>query len=103
MDNSTTQSQMQQSVTDPLAKKATTSLVLGIIGLVAWVFPLIGLPVTIAGLVFGIKGWKSTKHTLAVAGVVLSIVGLIFTIVNMSIGAYMGATGQHPLVNEVLQ
>jgi hypothetical protein len=29
----------------------------------------------------------------------LNIIGLVLTIINASIGAYMGATGQHPLIN----
>src|SRR3989338_8991438 len=50
--------------------KATTGLVLGIIGLVAWFIPLIGAPITIIGLVFGIKGLKSLKRGVAIAGIV---------------------------------
>ena len=82
--------------------KATTGLVLGIIGLVAWFIPIIGTPITIIGLVFGIKGLKSLKRGVAIAGIVLSLIGLLATIVNASIGAYTGATGQNPVVNEIL-
>jgi len=73
--------------------KATASLVLGIIGLIAWFLPLIGFPVTITGLVLGIKGMKSIKRDKAVAGVVLCIIGLVATIVNSAIGAFLGALG----------
>jgi len=66
--------------------KATTGLVLGIIGLVAWFIPLIGAPITIIGLVFSIKGLKSLKRGVAIAGIVLSSIGLFATIVNASIG-----------------
>jgi hypothetical protein len=83
--------------------KATASLVLGIIGMFAWFIPIIGLPIQVIGLVLGIKGWKSSKHWLAVVGVILCIIGLVLTIINASIGAYMGATGQHPLVNEIME
>lgn len=81
--------------------KATTGLVLGIIGLMAWVLPIVGLPVTIVGLIFGIKGLKSLKRTVAVVAIVLSIIGLVASIINMSIGAYQGATGQNPIVNQL--
>jgi hypothetical protein len=77
---------------------ATASLVLGIIGLIAWFIPLLGFPVTIVGLIFGVLGQKSSKKTIAVAGLVLSIVGLVVTIINSAIGAYQGATGTHPLL-----
>lgn len=82
--------------------KATTGLVLGIIGLIAWFIPLIGAPITIIGLVFSIKGLKSLKRGVAITGIVLSSIGLFATIVNASIGAYLGATGQSPLVNKIL-
>ncbi len=82
--------------------KATTGLVLGIIGLIAWFIPLIGAPITIIGLVFSIKGLKSLKRGVAITGIVLSSIGLFATIVNASIGAYQGATGQSPLVNKIL-
>ncbi len=78
--------------------KAIASLVLGILGMIAWFIPLFGLPVTVVGLVLGIKGLGSENKGMAVAGVTMSIIGLVATIINMSIGAYMGATGQHPLL-----
>ena len=81
--------------------KATTGLVLGIIGLIAWFIPLIGAPITIIGLVFSIKGLKSLKRGVAITGIVLSSIGLFATIVNASIGAYQGATGQNPIVNKI--
>ncbi len=74
--------------------KATTGLVLGIIGMIAWIMPLIGAPVTIIGLIFSIKGLKSLKHGVAIAGVVLSIIGLLATAVNSSIGAYQEILNQ---------
>jgi len=73
--------------------KATASLVLGLIGLIAWFLPLIGFPITITGLVLGIKGMKSIKRDRAIAGVVLCIIGLVATIINSAIGAFMGAFG----------
>jgi hypothetical protein len=82
--------------------KATTGLVLGIIGLGAWFIPIIGAPITIIGLIFSIKGLKSLKRGVATVGIVLCFIGLFLTIVNASIGAYLGATGQSPLVNKIL-
>lgn len=77
---------------------AIASLVLGIIGMIAWYIPLFGAPITIVGLVLGIKGMKSNSRGMAIAGVVLCIIGLVFTIINGAIGAYIGATAQHPLL-----
>lgn len=74
--------------------KAVASLVLGIIGLIAWIIPIIGAPINIVGLVMGIKNRTGKNKGLAIAGIVLCIIGLIATIVNGAIGAYKGATGQ---------
>ena len=41
--------------------KATASLILGIISLVAWLLPLIGYPVSIVGLCLGISDRKKEK------------------------------------------
>ena len=76
--------------------KAIASLVLGIIGLVAWCIPLIGLPITITGLVLGLQDWKLSRSGLALAGAILCGLGLAAGGVNAVIGAYLGATGQLP-------
>lgn len=72
---------------------ATTSLVLGIIGIVILLFPIVkingfqvqiwifGLLFQIVGLIFGILGIKSSKRTSAIAGIILCVVGLILFIV----------------------
>jgi hypothetical protein len=78
----------------PGAGKATASLVLGLVGLVAWLIPLFGLPISITGLVLGIVGLKSTRRGLAVAGVVLCAIVLVLSVINSAVGAYLGATGQ---------
>jgi hypothetical protein len=82
---------------DDHSGKATASLVLGIIGMIGWCLPIIGLPVTITGLVLGCKGLNSTNRSSALAGVILCTIGLILSVGNAAVGAYLGATGQHPL------
>jgi len=73
---------------------AIASLALGIGGLGAWLLPLLGLPVTIVGLVTGVVGRKSSNKKMATVGLILSMVGLIATIINASIGIYMETTAQ---------
>lgn len=82
--------------------KAIASLVLGILGMIAWFIPIIGLPIVVVGLTLGILSRKSSRKGLALAGIILSSIGLALTLINGGIGAYMGATGQHPFVNELL-
>ena len=79
--------------------KAVASMILGIAGLVAWFIPLIGLPITVIGLTLGIISLKSNNRGMATAGIIMSILGLVLTIINGSIGAYLGATGQHSLLS----
>ena len=74
--------------------QSIASLVLGIVGLIAWCLPLAGFPVSIVGLVLGILGMKKGGKGMAIAGIVLCIISLVATIVNSAIGAYMGTTGQ---------
>ena len=81
---------------------AIASLVLGIVGLMAWFCPIIGLAVNITGLVLGCKSLRSPNRGMAIAGVVMCTLGLIASVVNGAVGAYLGATGQHSLINRAL-
>lgn len=79
-----------ESSADPSANgKAIASLILGICGTIAWLLPLVGYPVTIVGLVLGIKGLKSEKRGMALAGLILSAVSLAACMINSCAGAIM--------------
>ncbi len=98
-----TQSPTDQSIVAANTVKNKNPLIglwFGIIGLLAWIVPIIGAPITIAGLIFSIKGLKSLRRGLATAGIILSSVGLLATIVNAAIGAYQETTGQHAIVDQ---
>lgn len=69
------------------------SMVLGIVGLLAWCIPILGYPVTIIGLVLGIIGIKKGGKGMAIAGMVLSGISLIATVINSALGAYMAVNG----------
>ncbi len=81
--------------------RSTLSLVLGILSILCCI-PIISLPCAIGGLVFGIQSLKGPKRGLAIAGIVLSGIGLAASIVNASLGAYFGLTGQNEFVNQFL-
>jgi hypothetical protein len=74
--------------------QATASLILGILALFAWCLPILGLPVTITGLVLGIKNLQAPNRGAAIAGIVLNVIGLVLSLVNAGIGAYMAISGQ---------
>lgn len=69
-------------------EKATISLALGIFSIFSWILPIFGYPISIVGLVMGISGIKSEEKPSGVAGLILSIIGLVFCIANSAIGAY---------------
>jgi RNA polymerase subunit RPABC4/transcription elongation factor Spt4 len=71
---------------------AIASLILGINSLWAWLLPFVGFPVAIVGLILGIVGRKSSMKKMAMAGIILSIIGVVATIINSAIGAYQEAT-----------
>jgi hypothetical protein len=68
-------------------QKSTASLVLGIVGCIAWLIPLIGFPVTIVGLILGIR----RKYTV---GIILNVIWLSLTLVNSAVGAVLGYRGK---------
>ena len=70
------------------------SMILGIVGFLAWCIPLCGFPVCLTGLILGIVGIKKGGKGMAIAGIIMSAITLVMTIVNSAIGAYLGATGQ---------
>jgi predicted Zn finger-like uncharacterized protein len=67
----------------------TASLVLGLIAIFAWCCPLVGYPVTIAGLICGFVGLKSGNKGTAIAGIILNGLFLLATIANSVLGAAM--------------
>ncbi|HEX2054232.1 MAG TPA: DUF4190 domain-containing protein [Actinomycetota bacterium] len=86
----------------PNNSKAVTSLVLGIVGLVIWIIPLIGyfiaLGCAIAAIVLGSKAKKEISASggtqggagLATAGFVLGWIGVAFAIIGFVFGVLIG-------------
>lgn len=50
---------------------AIAALVLGILNLLSWCLPICGFPMSIAGIITGVIGLKSSSRGLAIAGIVL--------------------------------
>ena len=72
--------------------RVTAALVLGIIGLLAWLLPLAGFPITILGIVVSVTG-VNIKKAKASAALILNIIGLVLCTINSFVGAIMGANG----------
>lgn len=68
----------------PGGGKAIASFVLGIIGLIGWLIPIVGVILGILALVFGTMTTKSSHRNLAIAGIVLGSITVL-----MSLGAFV--------------
>lgn len=61
--------------------------------------PLIGFPVSIAGIVMGAMSLKPPNKTLALVGIICGVLGLIVTIANAAAGVWLQMQmdkGQNP-------
>lgn len=78
------------------------SLLLGILSLVAWLIPTLGIPITVLGLIIGVQTLRGVgmpdlrreEKGMAAAAVVLCGLGLLATVGNFAYRAYLVATGQ---------
>jgi hypothetical protein len=80
---------------------AIASMILGIISLCAWFFPICGFPLSVIVLILGIVGQGSSGRGMAIVGIVMTIIGLVLTIINAAVGTCMGATGQMQWINNL--
>ena len=69
--------------------RAVASLVLGLVSIVTWLFPIAGYITTILAIVFATKGRHSEKKGMATAGLVLGIIFLVVTLLNSIFGAIL--------------
>lgn len=75
---------------------ASASRILGYIGLLAWLLPIVGLPITVIGLALGIASLKGVETGKAVRASLLCTVGLLLTIGNSIAGIYLYTHGKFP-------
>lgn len=70
-------------------KKSKKPMVLGIISLVAWIIPLLGMIVSGFGIAISLKRLKEYKCKAYKIGLGLSIVGLILAIAYFAFSYYL--------------
>lgn len=76
---------------------AWTSLILGIVGSLGWLVPIIGLPVTIVGTVLGAVGIKAKNNRgISIAGFVINTVFLMASVAKgiLDIIRYLKKSGK---------
>ena len=69
------------------------SLVLGTIGLIAWILPVAGVPVGVGGVVCGAKGARSSKRAMGLAGMGMSLACLLLAVGNGILGILVSVRG----------
>jgi hypothetical protein len=62
------------------------SLAFGILSIFVWPIAYVGFPVNILGLITGIIALRKHKNSMAVTGIILSVIGLVLTLVNLKVG-----------------
>jgi hypothetical protein len=69
---------------------AVAALVIGIISMIAWLLPIVGIPLSIVGIVYGTRGRRLfTNRTMATVGLVLCIIALVLAAINSLAGVMM--------------
>jgi len=72
---------------------ARSSVKIGIIMLAAWIVPLLGIILAGAGLVQAILGYAAGQRELARAGIFLNSLGLILSLILITVSAYIYLSG----------
>src|SRR5262245_3715287 len=71
-------------------------MVLGILGLIAWLLPIVGFPVNLVGLILSSAGLNRKPQGFAIAGLVISGIGMLLTVINAIAGMILyGQRGMH--------
>jgi len=68
-------------------KPALISLILGLVCIVAWLIPILGVVLSTTAIGLATKGLKSEKKGMAIAGMILGILFLAASIINWIAGA----------------
>lgn len=70
--------------------QALAGMILGIVGMIAWIFPLAGYPIVLTGLILSIIGRRSvSRKGMAIAGIILSSIALVLTLCSSAFGVYI--------------
>lgn len=67
------------NINDQRDRQGIISLGIGILGMVFWMIPIIGIIVNCIGVFFGIKGLETRFRELSIIGILLGCIGFILT------------------------
>ena len=64
----------------------TVALVFGVLAIFFWPVPYAGFLVSIIGIAVGFAVRRQRKSNIATAGIILSVIGLLVTLINLKVG-----------------
>ena len=68
---------------------ASLSLILSLASVGAWfVFPILSMPLSAIGVLYGVQSRQSEKRKLAIAGIIIGVAFLVFAVVYGAYSAY---------------
>lgn len=82
---------------------ARNSVKIGIVLLVLWIVPVIGLALAVAGLALGLVGYSNLKDDMARAGLFLNCLGFSMSLLNLTVSLYLLLSGEVDLPSLVEQ
>ncbi|MDW7740432.1 MAG: hypothetical protein SCJ97_10330 [Bacillota bacterium] len=72
---------------------ARNSVKIGIVMLIGWVIPLVGLILACIGLSMGISSYRLERSSMAKSGIFLNGLGLILAVLNIAVSIYLLRSG----------
>jgi hypothetical protein len=75
---------------------ASASRTLGYIGLLAWILPIVGVPLTFIGFALGIASLRGSEPRKALRATLFCTVGLLLSVSNSIAGIYLYTHGKFP-------
>ncbi|MCF6765734.1 hypothetical protein L3V82_08105 [Thiotrichales bacterium 19S3-7] len=69
------------------------SLILGIVSLIMWSWPYIGMPLSILGLISGVLARRKTTNSMIRIAVILCVIALSISIIYLAATSYLAYKG----------
>lgn len=72
---------------------ARNSVIIGIMMMLLWIIPLFGIMLAVIDLIIGIVSYKPADRSMAKAGIFLNSLGLLLSLLLISVSIYLFISG----------
>ncbi|MCT4598878.1 MAG: hypothetical protein N4A50_13500 [Vallitalea sp.] len=69
--------------------EAILAVAIGVVSIVLWLIPIVGIIVSLVGLFIGIKIYNSASKNIALAAIIINTISLILTVMRSLLVAYL--------------